>query len=693
MAAKKILIIEDNPVNMELATDLLDMAGHTTLQAEDAEKGIRIAREEMPDLILMDIQLPGMDGLQATTILKNDPDTRHLRIVALTAHAMKGDEERALSLGCLGYITKPINTRSFSRLVTEFCDVPVDELTTAEEFSGLVSTSVPENTVETLPTPIVPASVEGIAPEPLTLEPESVALEAIALEPEPLALEPEPLALEALALEPMALEAIALDPEPLALEPEPVALEALALEAIALDPEPLALEPEPLALEALALDPEPVKAETAPEFVEGFRKPSESSTPDRPFGDIPLPPPTETPFLYTPRRGRGRRQREFVAPTQETPVAKILVVDDDMLNREMISAQLRTLGYESMEIAEDGFQALDMVDETFDLVLLDYMMPGMDGCEVVRRIRDEKRLMDLPVVMVTALSSRDDQLRAVDAGANDWITKPVDRTELSVRVRAHLRFKAAQDALKKHQRDLETTVKSRTSELRRALEQVTAEQDRTNEAYLDTMHRLALAAEFRDGFMAASHIRCVGNYCAAIARSMNLPDLVAQTLLHAAPIHDIGILSVPESVLLKGEQRTPEEEAIYRDHTVMGARLLSGARSELLRAGEVIALTHHEKWDGSGFPHGRDGENIPLFGRICAVADTFDTITAYNGGEWQASNEDAREVLLAGRGTDFDPQVIDAFFRAWDEILTLQRRFRRTEAPPADLMPRLLARV
>ena len=687
----KILIIEDNPVNMELATDLLEMAGYITFQAEDAEKGIRMAGETLPDLILMDIQLPGMDGLTATTILKGNAATCHLRIVALTAHAMKGDEERALSLGCLGYITKPINTRSFGRLIGEFIEIPTAAPAIITESVPLFAEADPVHIFE-------PVALEAIALEPdYVLEP--VALEAIALA----AVALEPMALEPVALEPVALEPMVLDAwEPMVLEP--IALEAVSLEPVALD----AIALEPMALEPIALEPdftETITAKESPFFDVSQDAPFTYPTtppvglpasPFTPFGDVkPVREAEPSPYLYNgggSRKGRNRKPREFVAPTPTASSAKILVVDDDMLNREMITAQLKTLGYEAV-LAEDGFQALDLVDDTFDLVLLDFMMPGMDGCEVVRSIRDEKRLMDLPVVMVTALSSRADQLRAVESGANDWITKPVDRTELNIRVKAHLRFKAAQDALKKHQRELESTVRSRTADLRRALEQVTSETERTQEAYLDTMHRLALAAEFRDGFMAASHIRCVGNYCAAIARAMRLPEATAETLLHAAPIHDIGVLSVPEELVRKGDRRNVEEESLYREHTIMGARLLSGARSELLRAAEVIALTHHEKWDGSGYPHGREGENIPLFGRICAVADTFDSITAYNGGEWQASNEEAREVIQAGRGSDFDPQVVDAFFHCFDEIVTLQRRFRRTEAPPADLMPRMLARV
>jgi putative two-component system response regulator len=613
MSAKRILVIEDNPVNLELATDLLDTAGYGTLSADNAEEGIRIARAEMPDLILMDIALPGMDGLTATGILKGDPQTQHLRIVALTAHAMKGDEEKALATGCMGYITKPINTRSFARLVAEFLAMPA---TAPVEATPIL--------VESVPTPVEPVPVIVAEPSPVVAAPEL----------------------------------------------------AVSLEIVSGTPLPEC----PPALEKPFL--------TGPAFIveREFERP------------VPLPaiveaPKTEmTPFVPVPRRGKGRRPREFAPFVPEVSTARILVVDDDELNREMITAQLKTLGYDSV-VAEDGFHALDLADESFDLVLLDYMMPGMDGCDTVKRLREEKMLLDLTVIMVTALSGREDQLRAIEMGANDWITKPVDRNELAVRVKSHLKFKATQDALKRHQRDLESAVRARTADLRKALEQITMEQERTREAYLDTVSRLALAAEFRDGFMAAAHIKSVGNYCAAIGRSMDLPENTVELLLHASQIHDIGLLSVNEEIIRKGDRRTDEEEAFYREHTALGARLLSGARSDLLRAGEVVALTHHEKWDGSGYPHGREGENIPLFGRICAVADTFDTITAYNGGEWQASNAEAREILAAGRGTDFDPQVIDAFFRCWDEILAVQRRFRRTEAPPADMLPRILSRA
>jgi|GEM_PF-504995 putative two-component system response regulator len=642
MAQKRILIIEDNPVNMELASDLLDAAGYATLQADNAEDGVRLAQSDTPDLVLMDIALPGMDGLTATALLRQGAKTAHIPIVALTAHAMTGDEEKALAMGCIGYITKPINTRTFAKMVSDFSQRTNDTALT------LASTIV----AETVFVPEIEKPVNK--PVERTVVPPMVPPTRVQSPAQPTAASGEIL---------LSATAEAQDDALLLLPEVPMSAGAQPT------------RPDLQFLEADTVVPPFVPVEKPRDKAKSTKKQVEAE---------------ESPYLLIPRRGRGGRQKEAIAIVAETSTAKILVVDDDELNREMITAQLRLLGYDAI-IAEDGFQALDLLDDTFDLVLLDYMMPGMDGCEVCHQIREEKHLNDLPVIMVTALSNREDQLRAVQMGANDWITKPVDRNELAVRVKSHLKFKAAQDALRQHQRDLEATVRARTADLRKALEQVTKEQERTQEAYLDTMHRLALAAEFRDGFMAAAHIRCVGNYCAAIARGMGLPENVAEVLLHAAPLHDIGMLGVPEVVVHKTtDDRSSDEETTYRDHTVLGARLLSGARSELLRAAEVIALSHHEKWDGTGFPHGRSGESIPLYGRICAVADAFDALTAYKGDEWQATNDEAKEVLSAGRGTDFDPAVIDAFFKQWNEIETFQKRYRRTEAPPEDLFPRKL---
>jgi putative two-component system response regulator len=281
--------------------------------------------------------------------------------------------------------------------------------------------------------------------------------------------------------------------------------------------------------------------------------------------------------------------------------------------------------------------------------------------------------------MVTALGSKEDRLRAVEAGANDFITKPVDRTELRVRTASLLKMKAAQDALKRHRASLEDTVARRSAALRQALDDLGAAHRKTHEAHLDTLRRLAVAAECRDGHTAA-HLHRVGHYCMLLARALGLPEGEVEAIRHASPLHDVGKIGTPDAILLKPDRLTPEERAAMERHTLIGAHILSGSPSELLQLGQVIALSHHEKWDGSGYPQGLAGEAIPLSGRICAVADVFDALTSVRPYKAAFSNEQAFEILRSGRGIHFDPTTIDLFLEHVEEIVAIQRQFQE-EAP------------
>ncbi len=352
----------------------------------------------------------------------------------------------------------------------------------------------------------------------------------------------------------------------------------------------------------------------------------------------------------------------------------ILVVDDEELNRELLDAQLACLGH-CAEFAENGVEALAKLTPDIDLVLLDAMMPEMDGFTVARRVREDPRYYDLPIIMVTALSGKADRLRAVEAGANDFITKLVDRIELQVRTASLLKMKAAQDAVKRHRAELEETVRQRTAELRQAVHDLAEAQRRTHEAHLDTIHRLALAAEYRDNDTSA-HIHRVGDYCALIARALGLPEDEVEIIRHASPMHDVGKLGIPDAILLKPGALTPEERAVIEQHALIGARILHGSEAKLLQVGEVIALSHHEKWDGSGYPYGLTGEEIPLYGRICAVVDVFDALTSKRPYKEAFSNEKACDILRAGRGTHFDPRVLDLFFAHFSEVLAIQQQYR-----------------
>jgi putative two-component system response regulator len=353
---------------------------------------------------------------------------------------------------------------------------------------------------------------------------------------------------------------------------------------------------------------------------------------------------------------------------------RVLIVDDEEANRESLGMMVSSFGHE-VEFARDGIEALAKLKLGVDLILLDATMPGMDGFEVARRVREDPEQCELPVIMVTVLSSREHRLQAVEAGANDFISKPVDITELRVRSSSLLKMKEARDAVKRKQAILEETISKRTSDLRRALDEVVDAQHRIYEAHLDTIYRLAVVAEFKDA-NTASHIQRISQYCAHIGRMINLPPGEVDLLLHASTMHDVGKIGIPDSILLKPGRLNFEEWAIIKQHTLFGAQILRDAPSRLLQAGEVIALTHHEKWDGSGYPNGLTGERIPLYGRICAVADVFDALTSPRPYKKPLSVQEACAIMRDSRGTHFDPRILDVFLDNLEEVVRIHQRFQ-----------------
>jgi putative two-component system response regulator len=353
---------------------------------------------------------------------------------------------------------------------------------------------------------------------------------------------------------------------------------------------------------------------------------------------------------------------------------RILIVDDEPANRDLLEALLTGMGHEA-ESAADGYQALAQLRLGFDLILLDVMMPHMDGFEVARRVRGGTECPDIPICMVTALSGKEERLRAVEAGANDFIAKPVDKTELKVRTESLLRTKEAQDALKRHQAELEKTVARRTESLRGALQDMAEAQRRTQQAQLETIERLALAAELKDEDTAL-HIKRMSQYCHLFARGLKLSPQECEILLHASPMHDVGKIGIPDAVLLKPGKLDAAEWQIMRTHTEIGTRILGESTSELLQAGEIVARTHHEKWDGSGYPSGLSGEAIPLWGRIAAVADVFDALTSRRPYKEPFPTEKALQIMREGRTTHFDPGVLDVFFDNLADVLAIKERYR-----------------
>ncbi len=354
---------------------------------------------------------------------------------------------------------------------------------------------------------------------------------------------------------------------------------------------------------------------------------------------------------------------------------RILVVDDEEMNRKLLSLYLGKLGYEAV-LAPGGKEALELLDASIDLVLLDVLMPGMDGFAVCRAIREGIRARDVPVIMVTALKSKEDRLQAVEAGANDFIAKPIDVTELRIRMRSLLRMKETQDEVKRYQAALEEMVSVRTDALRLAVENLKESQQTIRASHLETILRLSAAAEFKDEDT-ADHLARMSRYSARLAQKYGLHAGEVELVLQASPMHDIGKIGIPDSILLKPGKLSPTEWELMKRHTEFGAKILKESSFELLRAGEIIAMSHHERFDGSGYPLGLAGADIPVFGRICAVADVFDALTSKRPYKEAFSNEKSLEIMRAGRGSHFDPGILDLFFEHFDEIAIIQGMFEQ----------------
>ena len=350
---------------------------------------------------------------------------------------------------------------------------------------------------------------------------------------------------------------------------------------------------------------------------------------------------------------------------------KIMIVDDEERNLRLMEALLVPIGYEVI-LSKDGQDALDKVKESRpDVILLDIMMPKVDGFEVARRLKKDSETRIIPIVMVTALKDVDDRVKALEVGADDFLTKPVDKLELRARVQSLLKVKAYNDHMRDYQRELEAEVTKRTAQLQNALEVI-------KDASLETIYRLSRAAEYKDE-NTGTHILRMSRYSAAVARKLKLDDMFVEAILYASPMHDVGKIGIPDSILLKTCKLTTDEWELMKQHTIIGAQILEGSDTEFIKLAEVIALTHHEKWDGSGYPKGLEGEKIPIEGRVTAIADVFDALITKRPYKEPFSLETAFNMIHKSRGNHFDPDVVDAFFSIKDEILSIKNKYSEQE--------------
>jgi putative two-component system response regulator len=333
--------------------------------------------------------------------------------------------------------------------------------------------------------------------------------------------------------------------------------------------------------------------------------------------------------------------------------SNVLIVDDLPQNISLLNAAL--MDEYSVIVATGGRQAIDICHAMpVDIILLDVMMPELDGFQTCKILKNDPLTRSIPIIFVTALGESKDESEGFACGAVDFITKPIRESIVRARVKTHL-------ALYDQSRELERQVQERTLEL--------------NQTRLEILARLGSAGEYRDG-ETGFHVLRVCHFSRIIATAYGLPASEADLLYNAAALHDTGKIGIPDSILFKPGKLDSDEWAIMRTHCEIGHNIIGTHQHRLLDAAAAIALTHHERWDGAGYPRGLQGSAIPLFGRIVAVVDVFDALTSVRPYKEAWPVAQAVAEIARCRGANFDPKVVDAFLSVLPELTEIYRRFR-----------------
>ena len=310
-------------------------------------------------------------------------------------------------------------------------------------------------------------------------------------------------------------------------------------------------------------------------------------------------------------------------------------------------------------------QALELaLAERPDVILLDVMMPGMDGIEVCRRLKADEELRNIPVILVTAKDLDEDVVRGLDAGADDYVTKPFNREVLAARLRSAIRLKQSYDAVMRANEELQSEVKRRIqteSDLRASEQRVREHTVSIRRAHEETVHRLVSASMWRDE-ETGMHIRRTGLLSELLAKAAGWSSAEAEQIRLAAPMHDVGKIGIPDAILRKAGKLSADEFEIIKRHTLIGAEMLAGSSVPMLQMAETIALNHHERWDGEGYPAGLVRHAIPESARIVSIVDVYDALTHDRVYRPALPQEEALQIMQQGAGTQFDPLLLAAFF-------------------------------
>jgi putative two-component system response regulator len=334
---------------------------------------------------------------------------------------------------------------------------------------------------------------------------------------------------------------------------------------------------------------------------------------------------------------------------------RILLVDDTKANIDIL---VQTLKEEyKLGVALNGPKAIEYTrNNRLDLILLDILMPEMDGFEVCQRLKESPITQSVPIIFITAIDDPQHKRKGLEIGAVDYITKPFDISEVRARVKTHLSLKITQEELSKRNLILEEKIRERTRELK--------------ETQVEIIKRLSLASKYRDNGT-GQNVSRISAMAELLGRASGLSPAEAETLALSSMLHDAGKIGISDSILLKQGKLTHEEWEIMKSHTTIGSRLLSGSRSKLIQDAETIALTHHEKWDGSGYNKGLKGEEIPLISRIVGICDVFDALISNRPYKKAWPVQKAFEEIQSKSGTDFDPRLVKLFLGLESELFKI----------------------
>lgn len=351
--------------------------------------------------------------------------------------------------------------------------------------------------------------------------------------------------------------------------------------------------------------------------------------------------------------------------------ARILVVDDHKQTQQLTKLALEALQYK-VDTADDGFEAVAKAKMGTDLLILDLEMPGMDGFEVVRILRDIPELNYIPVILVTGSDIKDIDEQAQQVGVNGFLPKPVDVAKLQEKAKELLQEAERRNITISNATRVDDLGGLQHDELRMSLEETVSAQREAYRAQVETIHRLALAAETKDN-ETGMHVHRVSLYSELLGKLLSLSPKDIEIIRIASPLHDVGKIGIPDRILLKPGKLDDYERKIMQTHTEIGSRILENSNSILLETGKTIAVTHHERWDGKGYPNQLYGENIPLVGRMCAIVDVFDALSSKRPYKESFSSEKIYEIMESERGAHFDPAILDVFINNFDRFESIQQ--------------------